>query len=348
MRLNRLSKLFNLKRLVRLQNDFSTPFKALIASSGVISKKIELLIRDNTKMSVDRSDLPVWSEYFSEKNCKVKIENGLFRIIPLDKNYPEYFIKGCSGAMTYHPERWAQDNTPPLVRELQKAEWGRFSQHGEDGVVEYLLDKVGINHKFIVEFGAHDGLNMSNSRYLIVEKGWQAFLIEADPTFYRQLNELYKNDNNVILRNCFVTKDNINQLFRDAGTPQDFDVLSIDVDGPDYYLWEALTEFTPKIVIVEYNSSKSPTDDYVVAEDKIFELGATKDEGASLLAFYNLGKKKGYQAVYTELYGSNLFFVHDSVIDNFNIEGINPTTLYQPPQFGELSGTAAPSGRGYK
>ncbi len=348
MRINRLITLLSFKRLVRLKKDFSTPFKALLAASGVFAKQAELLALDNSKLIVDRSDLPVWSEYFAEKNCTINIEKGLFHIQPHDDQYPDYYIKGCTGGMTYQPARWAGEKTPKLIQELEQQEWSRFSQHGEDGVVEKLLETIGVKHKFIVEFGAHDGFNMSNSRYLITEKKWRALLIEADPTFYRQLESLYNNDSNVVLKNCFVTKENINSLFKDAGVPEDFEVLSIDVDGPDYYLWEALTEFNPKIVIVEYNSSKLPTDDYVVPEDKIFELGATKDEGASLLAFYNLGKAKGYQAIYTELYGSNLFFLHNSVIDKFNITGIDPATLYQPPQFGELAGTSAPSGRGYK
>jgi len=348
MRASRLHKLFNIKRLNKLKKDFSTPFKAFLASSGVFSSKIELRDIENNTMIVDRSDLTVWSEYFLETNSHVKITNGLFHIIPFNKQHNDYYIQGCTGGVTYLPTRRHQGNTPSLIEELQSAEKSYYSQHGEDGIIENLLKIIGVKHRYIVEFGAHDGINMSNSRYLITEKDWDALLIEADPSYFKKLDDLYKDSKNVIRLNCFVTKENINDLFHSANVPQDFDILSVDVDGPDYYLWEALTDFTPKIVIIEYNSAKPPDIEYIIPEDKIQELSATKDEGASILAFYNLGLRKGYQAIYSELYGANLFFIHQDEISKFNIDGITPLTLHQPPQFGEIAGTSALSGRGYK
>jgi len=347
MRVGKLLDLFRLSRLDRLKKDFSNPLKALVAVSGVFSSKFELRAGEYNFVT-DRSDALIWAEYFSQKQCHVKIERGLFHIIPFDTQCPDYFIKGCTGRVTYQPERCNYQTAPGLIKELQESEWSRYSQHGEDGIIEKLLGVIGAKHDYIVEFGAHDGISMSNSRYFIAEKKWRAFLIEAKSIFFSQLKKLYQDNNKVVIKHSFITKQNINGLFKDAGVPYDFDVLSIDVDGPDYYLWEALTDFAPRIVIVEYNSSKLPTDDYVVAEDKVFEYGATKDEGASLLAFYKLGTEKGYQAIYTELYGSNLFFIHQSLSDKFNIEGIDPVSLYQPPQFGELAGTPTLSGRGYK
>ena len=233
------------------------------------------------------------------------------------------------------------------MHELEQAEHSVYSQHGEDGVIQALLKHIPVKHRFVVEFGAYDGEYMSNSRHLIKDHGWRALLIEADPRFYKQLSRRYRNNPNVSLMNEFIYKENINELFKHGGVPRDFEVLSIDVDGPDYYLWQALTEYQPKIVIIESNPSFPAGEHYVVPEDQIRQLGGTSREGASLQSFYELGRQKGYHLVYIELSGANLFFIHDSCLEYFDIEGIEPALLYQPPQFGVLAGGSAPNGRGY-
>lgn len=148
----------------------------------------------------------------------------------------------------------------------------------------------------------------------------------------------------------FVTPENINQLFTDAGVPVDFDVLSIDIDSIDYFVWEGLTEYTPRIVIVEYNSAIPATEEYIAPRDEAIKLSGTSDEGASLLAYERLAKRKRYQLVYTELSGSNAFFIHESCKQYFPDTDWSQFTvenLYQPPQFGVLAGGKAINGRGY-
>ena len=177
--------------------------------------------------------------------------------------------------------------------------------------------------------------------------GWQACLIEPDPRFFKSLEQRYHDNPRVTLLNEFIYKENINDLFKRAGVPKDFEVLSIDVDGPDYYLWQALTDFKPKIVLIESNPSIPPGESYVVAEADAFRLSGTAQEGASLQSLYELGRQKGYHLIYIELSGANLFFIHDSCLEYFDIEGITPDILYQAPQFGALAGGKAPNGRGY-
>lgn len=145
-----------------------------------------------------------------------------------------------------------------------------------------------------------------------------------------------------------LTIANINQVFNVANVPTDFDFLCVDVDGLDYYLWQALTDYTPSIVMVEYNSIIAPSQSYVMPEHKANDWSGTSKEGASLLSFCKLGKKKGYIPIYTELSGANLFFIHKRHKTLFDTTDITIDMLYQPPQFGILAGGDAPNGRGYR
>lgn len=302
-------------------------------------------------MKVGRTDGALWEAYFHHDAGEVKVEQAMFKVRPFDKKQSAYFIAPGHNGMTHKPQRWNSNILQnPLVSQLQQAEKAVYSQHGEDGVLATLLGKIPVKHKFIVEFGAHDGVNMSNSRHLIKDKGWSAFLIEGDKRFYSKLSNVYKGESTVKILNSFVTPENINQLFTQAGVPADFEVLSIDIDSIDYYVWQGLTEFTPKIVVIEYNSVVPPDVEYIVERDKALELSGTSKEGASLLAYDRLAREKAYQLIYTELSGANAFFIHDSCKQYFpgvDWSELTASNLYQAPQFGELAGGKAVNGRGY-
>ncbi len=348
MRPQHLRQLFSWQRLRKLRTDFLTPWRALAAASGVFRQPFDLLTRTGKTLTVDRGDLPVWDAYFNPQTCHVELHDNLFRIIPHDSHYPAYDITGAHHLMTAQPQRWNNAAyRSPLVKQLEQAESRVFSQHGEDGILESLLQAIPTPHKFVVEFGAYDGEQMSNSRNLILHHHWSAFLIEASSKQYQRLQQRYCDNPRVKTLQSFITADNINQLFTTAGVPLDFEVLSIDVDSIDYYLWEALTQFEPKIVIIEYNSSITPDIHYVVPQTDAFRLSGTSDEGASMRALYELGKRKGYTLIYSELYGANLFFLHNSCLRYVECSELSPTELYQPPQFGMLTGGRAPNGRGY-
>jgi hypothetical protein len=348
MRLKGLNKFFSFSRYRKLQQDFKTPVLALRAAAGISGSTITLQTRSGETMQVDRGDLPLWEAYFKPRGCEVRVEQGMFHVLPINGSHPDYFIKGCSGGVTWNPGRWSKAaDQDGFITWLQAREKSVCSQHGEDGVLEALMEKLPCPTNFIVEFGAYDGICMSNSRYFVDEKKWSALLIEADPRFYKKLSALYKGHPSVSTLKSFVTTENINALFTGAGVPKDFDILSIDIDSIDYYVWEALTEFTPRIVVVEYNASIAPDREYVVPEDKAIEYSGTSREGASILSLYMLGKRKGYRLLYAELSGANLFFLHESVVGYFEASGFRPEEVYQPPQFGVVCGGDAPNGRGY-
>ncbi len=166
MRFSRLKGLLSLSKYKKLQTDFCTSFTALLASTGVSGRTYQLITRTGETMQVDRSDMPVWLEYFSPTVCEVSIEDGLFHVKPKNPAHPDYYIEGASGGFTYNPIRWQRADHIPLIHELEQAEWRVYSQHGEDGVIQALLKHIPVKHQYVVEFGAYDGECMSNSRHL--------------------------------------------------------------------------------------------------------------------------------------------------------------------------------------
>ena len=111
-----------------------------------------------------------------------------------------------------------------------------------------------------------------------------------------------------------MTPGNVERLFADAGVPESLDVLSIDVDGSDYWIWEALQTYRPRIVVIEYNSAL-PADTRLAQPRDHGEWDGTDYQGASLGAMVSLGALKGYRLVHTETSGVNAFFVRDELTD---------------------------------
>jgi len=349
MRIKNIQNLFKPGRYSKLSHDFKNPLAALYAISGISRKQYQLTTKTGDTIKTNREDSPVWEEYFLSKWSNIIIEKGLFKVTPHDRSIPQYFINGGTQCFTHNPTRWnARKNRPEIINEIEHSERKIYSQHGEDGIIETLLKIIPVSHKYIVEFGAYDGVGMSNSRHLIKDKDWKSLLIEADNKLFAKLKRLYSKNDQVTTINEFITEENINAIFRKSNVPQDLEILSIDVDSIDYYIWRGLTDFRPKIVIVEYNSSISPDKDYIVPKHQAIELGGTSLEGASISSWNKLGIEKGYQLIYGELYGSNLFFIDNKYTEELDTSDIKITDTYQPPQFGMISGGTAQNGRGYR
>ena len=238
--------------------------------------------------------------------------------------------------------------------DLKAAERSVFSQHGEDGVIEKIFEIIEPGPKFCVEFGAFDGVLNSNVRNLIVNHGWSSFQIEGDPERARDLAKNYADYPRVKALQAWVWPGNIEILFEENGVPEDLDLLIIDIDSNDYYVWKAIHHFRPKVVMVEFNSSFPPPQKMVVEYHPLNYWDGTNYHGASLQSFYDLGKKKGYELIYQPSSGPNIIFVDEKYYDRFGIADNSPTTLYEPypPAFYELpkvragqDGTPWPEGK---
>ncbi len=199
------------------------------------------------------------------------------------------------------------------VSSLKDVEFKVFSEWGEDGIIQYLTNNVEIRNKIFVEFGVQD-YKESNTRFLLINDLWKGLVIDSDKDC---ISEIKKDDiyfrYNLTAKNAFITKENINDLISDSGISGEIGLLSIDIDGNDYWVWEAINFIDPAIVICEYNGLFGPT--YPVSIPYSSDFYRTKKHfsnlyfGASLQALVILGEKKGYDFVGSNSAGSNAFFV---------------------------------------
>ncbi|AFY38264.1 hypothetical protein Lepto7376_1951 [[Leptolyngbya] sp. PCC 7376] len=186
---------------------------------------------------------------------------------------------------------------------LKKFEHKVYSQNGEDGIISFLLDQVGRDKKYYVEFGASDG-NECNTHYLRKHAGFQGLLMDGG----------YEN-HDIGLYQEMIFKDNINQLFHKYKVPNEFELLSIDVDGNDLWLWKTLDEkYQPKIVIMEYNGHLPPPLSATMPYSTEHSWDGTCYYGASLSALEILAKEKGYTLVGCDSKGINAFFIRNDYV----------------------------------
>jgi hypothetical protein len=197
-----------------------------------------------------------------------------------------------------------------------------YSQRGEDGIIEKLLELIPDKDKWCIEFGAWDGLFLSNTRYLIESKGYSAVLIEANKKKFADLRRNYSHRNNVISINRFVgfgEHDNLDQILSTTNVPYGFDFLSIDIDGNDYHAWKAVSRYRPKVIVIEFNPTIPTHIRFVQPADQSI------NQGASLLSLVELGKEKGYELV--SVLPFNAFFVKREYYPLFQIESNSPEVL---------------------
>jgi hypothetical protein len=198
--------------------------------------------------------------------------------------------------------------------DLTASELRVFSQNGEDGVIAETLRRIGTRGGFFVEFGVEDGTE-GNTVFLAQVMGWTGAYLEADDASFAALERRYAGNPRVRTLHAAVEPDTVEALFAQAGVPEEPDVVSIDVDGNDYWIWRALTAYRPRLVIVEYNGAFDPLSRRVMPYTPGFRWDGTSAYGASLGALEELAAEKGYRLVHTELAGVNAFFVREDLAE---------------------------------
>jgi hypothetical protein len=204
------------------------------------------------------------------------------------------------------------------VSRLQDAEFRVFSQFGEDGIIQYLIARVPIEHDTFIEFGVDD-YRESNTRFLVWNDNWRGLILDGGDL---HVEFIRSNDigwrHTVDARSVFVTTDNINHSFAAAGFTGDVGLLSVDIDGNDYWVLEAIDVVSPRILIVEYNSTFGPDAAVTVPYDPDFQRTRAHNSnlywGASLGAICQAADRKGLAFVGSNSAGNNAFFVRRDLL----------------------------------
>jgi hypothetical protein len=195
--------------------------------------------------------------------------------------------------------------------DLTRYELRVFSQNGEDGVLAEIIRRTGAPGRSFVEFGAADGVQ-NNCALLADVLGWSGLFMDGGHEESASLRHRYAANERVVTAQAMITPANVESLFATHGVPSEPDVLSIDVDGSDYWIWEAIEAYRPRIVVIEYNGSVEPGRKLVQPRDA-GPWQQTDYYGASIEALMALGERKRYRLVHSELTGNNAFFVRDDL-----------------------------------
>lgn len=206
-----------------------------------------------------------------------------------------------------------QNRELPVLDTLAPAEFRVFSQAGDDGIIQYLIHKLHIPHKIFIEFGVENYVE-SNTRFLLRNDNWSGLVIDgaAKAIEYIRADDIFYQYDLKTLQ-AFITAENINQLITSQGITGEIGLLSVDIDGVDYWVWKAITVVQPIIVIAEYNSVFGPERALTVPYQPDFIRARAHYShlyfGASLSALCLLAEEKGYAFVGSNAYGNNAYFV---------------------------------------
>lgn len=222
------------------------------------------------------------------------------------------------GLTEAYRHRLATHQSPPLFRDTG---FSLYSQHEEDGMILFLFAVLGCTNRCFVEMCAGDGRE-SNTANLLLNHRWTGCLFDGDPENVRKGRAFFSQHPATrhwppAFECAWITRDNCNQLLKRQKLVGEVDLLSIDIDGMDYWLWEALTVISPRVVVLEFNHLWGPEVSVTVPYAADFKAEFTQYgsdyAGASLAAFVKLGKRKGYRLVGTNAFATNAFFVRNDL-----------------------------------
>ena len=213
-----------------------------------------------------------------------------------------------------------ENRKKPHITDLKDIEFKAFSQWGEDGIIDWLISRLpSIEHSFI-EFGVSDYLE-SNTRLLLELRNWKGLIIDgAEKNISTIKNQDIYWRHDLTAKQSFITTENINQTIGDAGFSGNVGLLSIDIDGNDYWVWDAINIISPAIVICEYNTALGDIYPLTIPYEENFQRSQAHHSllyfGASVQALVLLGKRKGYTCVGTSSSGCNAFFIRNDLVKN--------------------------------
>ena len=209
-----------------------------------------------------------------------------------------------------------------------------FSQNEEDGMIQEVFRRIGTGQRTFIEFGVETGVQCNTVKLLL--EGWRGLWLEgsaADVAEIRRSLASYMGNGGLTVKEAMVTAENVNDLFRQSGFGGEIDLLSIDIDFNDYWVWKAIEVIKPRLVVIEYNATLRPPMSLTVPYQPTMHWDGTNYFGASLEALVKLGQAKGYRVVGCNFSGTNAFFVRDDLCGEYFVTPATAEEHYEPPRY---------------
>jgi hypothetical protein len=211
-----------------------------------------------------------------------------------------------------------------ILKDITLSEYRVFSQFGDDGIIQFLVDYLEIETKTFIEFGVQI-YEECNTRFLLENNNWRGLVIDSSEEYMTRLKQeevYWRCDLKAV--SAFVDKDNINSLISENRMDGEIGLLHIDIDGNDYHVWKAITVVSPVIAIVEYNSVFGSDNAWTVPYDPKFHRTQRHHSnlffGASLLSLCDLAKEKKYSFIGCNSAGNNAYFVRNDKLRNLCVK----------------------------
>ncbi len=233
----------------------------------------------------------------------------------------------------------SDQNKNKSSKNINEYEFKVYSQFGEDGIIQYLINNLDIKKKIFVEFGV-ENYNEANTRFLLENNNWSGLVIDSsikNIEYIKSQNFYWKNK---LIAECnFINIKNINKILEENKITGQIGLLSIDIDGNDYWIWKEIEIIEPDIVIIEYNARLGHEKSLTISYQENFERAFNQNKicyGASLNALYKLGIQKGYSLVATNKNGNNAFFIKNKVLNQDVVKSKKPKECYNTNSFSEI------------
>jgi hypothetical protein len=232
---------------------------------------------------------------------------------------------------------WADELAKPRhadPKRLLRYGFKVYSQADEDGIIQEIFRRVGTTNRTFIEFGVEAGLECNTAKLLL--EGWNGLWIEASSPYVAAIRNNargYIEGSQLKLIESLVTAENINKLIASAGLGGEIDLLGIDIDNNDYWVWKAIDAVNPRVVAIEYNPTLRPPLSLVVPYRPDAQWDGTNYFGASLEALVRLARSKGYRIVGCNISGGNAFFVRNDLGPGAFLEPATAEEHFEPARY---------------
>ena len=250
------------------------------------------------------------------------LRNVKRKLVQFDRGQEETIYRGSEVAQRALIASWKQLQAAGVILPLEQVGFSRFSEFEEDGHLLYLLTVAGSVSRIVVEISSQDGRTCMATN-LVVHHRWRGFLFDGDPVFVAEGRRFFANHPATralppVMQSEWFTRDNVNRVLASAGIPNEVDVLSLDIDGNDLHLWNAMN-LRPRILICEFNNAVPSELALTIPYQANFNYAALPPDqalfrSASLAAYVAVSRRKGYRLVGMNALGFNAIFLRDDVL----------------------------------